>query len=301
MHNCARLIREQLGALASQGTKASVEIVVVDDASTDGSAQVVREWVASAGAPDVRLVEREFRGGANAARNAGVSVSRADFLLFCDGDDVVGDGWIAAMLEAKIEDWEILAGEVIPFVDGQSRTLDNPLRPLPPRNLGFEYGSGGNMGMPRALYDAMGGFDENVFRGGTELEFAIRAQVKGLCRVRAVPGARIHYRRPAGLLLAAKMGFQQASGRAYIERKFGSLANRSVPPLTRSGNAVRLSRILTGGSSALERRDAVQALAFRFGRFWWRLGYSAPARLLGFRHDPADAWARDRGTPNATR
>jgi glycosyltransferase involved in cell wall biosynthesis len=67
-------------------TYPAVEVVVVDDGSSDGGGELVREQAGTD--PRVRVVFQENRGP-SAARNAGVGVTDAPFVTFLDSDDLM--------------------------------------------------------------------------------------------------------------------------------------------------------------------------------------------------------------------
>ena len=91
-HNAERYVGEAVTSVLTQGVS-DLEVIVVDDASTDNTAQVV----ASFDDPRVRLV-RLPKVGVGAARNRGLCVARGQFIAFLDADD----RWCAGKLSRQI-------------------------------------------------------------------------------------------------------------------------------------------------------------------------------------------------------
>jgi glycosyltransferase involved in cell wall biosynthesis len=84
-HNRAELLRRALDSVYAQeglGRQFELEVIVVDDASTDHTAEVVRRY------ESVRYVRVGTNRGAAAARNAGIATSTGTHLAFLDDDDV---------------------------------------------------------------------------------------------------------------------------------------------------------------------------------------------------------------------
>lgn len=82
--NAADTIAETLASVRLQ-TLSAIEIIVIDDASTDGTAALV----AAAAATDERIVllRQLVNGGPSAARNRGIAAARGDWLALLDADD----------------------------------------------------------------------------------------------------------------------------------------------------------------------------------------------------------------------
>jgi glycosyltransferase involved in cell wall biosynthesis len=80
-HNQREFIKDALDSALSL-LNPGVEVIVVDDASTDGSQEVLRQYRDS-----IQLVCLETNRGAGAARNRGASLAIGEYLVFLDGDD----------------------------------------------------------------------------------------------------------------------------------------------------------------------------------------------------------------------
>ncbi|MDY6783425.1 MAG: glycosyltransferase family A protein [Cyanobacteriota bacterium] len=85
-YNHARYIGEQLQAILDQ-TYQPLEIIVIDDCSTDNSIEVIQNWVEKN--PLIRLVRNEQNQGVNFSLNRGLAIASGDYGYFCAADDKV--------------------------------------------------------------------------------------------------------------------------------------------------------------------------------------------------------------------
>jgi O-antigen biosynthesis protein len=90
-YNAAAFVLETLAAVQAQSYVA-VEHIVVDDASTDGSWELVR------GAANVHTVRLEHNCGGAYARSVGVRHARGEYLMFLDADDLLAPDTLAALV-----------------------------------------------------------------------------------------------------------------------------------------------------------------------------------------------------------
>jgi glycosyltransferase involved in cell wall biosynthesis len=82
-HNQLYCIQDAVDSALSIRTS-ETEIIVVDDASNDGSRELLRRY-----GNQVQLLDLKDNKGAGEARNLGASIARGDYLVFLDGDDVL--------------------------------------------------------------------------------------------------------------------------------------------------------------------------------------------------------------------
>lgn len=106
VYNCEEYLRAAVDSVLSQDG-ADIEIIAVDDCSTDGSAELLRE-LADGDSRIKAFFNRENMGVA-AVRNIALGEATGDFLAFCDSDDVVPAGAYSALLLA-IGDKDIAIG-----------------------------------------------------------------------------------------------------------------------------------------------------------------------------------------------
>ncbi len=91
--NAAPWVREALESVGSQGVP-DVEIIVVDDGSTDSTARIVEEEF-----PSVRLIKTENQGPSR-TRNLGTRMSSGKFVQYLDADDLLAPGKLRVQCEA---------------------------------------------------------------------------------------------------------------------------------------------------------------------------------------------------------
>ena len=113
--NAEDTLGETLASVAAQ-TYRNIEIIIVDDGSTDATASVVEQFILRE--PRARLI-RQPNGGVGAARNAAIAVARGDFIAPIDSDDL----WHPEKLERQVA-CMLAAEEDVGLVYNWSRIID---------------------------------------------------------------------------------------------------------------------------------------------------------------------------------
>ena len=99
VHNRARLLDLVLRRLTDNTTHPDVELIAVDDHSTDGSPELLRRWAESGRGPRMRVIESPGRGAIDAL-NAGLQAAAGELCVQIDDDVTIETpGWIESMLE----------------------------------------------------------------------------------------------------------------------------------------------------------------------------------------------------------
>jgi glycosyltransferase involved in cell wall biosynthesis len=163
-YNYARFLPQAIQSVLAQSYPHH-EIVVVDDGSTDDSRTVLRSY-----GERIRFIEQRNQG-VSAARNRGVAESRGELIAFLDADDV----WLPLKLERQVqraldepkpglvhcgvEEIDEKGARLQTHLDGLEGSVAKDL-------LLFErpviLGGGSGILIPRATFEAVGGFDERL-------------------------------------------------------------------------------------------------------------------------------------------
>jgi glycosyltransferase involved in cell wall biosynthesis len=194
-HGAAATLGRTLDALARSTFDGTWEVVVVDDASPDATADIAER-------AGVRVVRLPTQSGPAAARNAGTDASEAPLIAFTDADCEPTAGWLGALVRA-LGDADLVTGPVIPDPQAPRGPYDRTLQILGPTFL-FETA---NLAVRRAVVEQVGGFrafapapgappglrprpEEGHF--GEDVVFGWEAQRAG-ARVGFAPEAIVHH------------------------------------------------------------------------------------------------------------
>ena len=219
------------------------EIIVVDNGSDDGSAEMVAQEFAhrpSATDPTVRLIQNLENRGFCAANNQGIAAAGGQFIALLNNDAEADPGWLHALwrvFEGRA-DVGMAASKILVYEDPQRIDKAGHLIYLDGQNRGRGMGApddGRYDQMEEALWpdgcaamyrkqmlDEIGGFDEDFFAYGDDAELGLRARMAGW-RCLYVPDAVVRHHR------GSTLGLHSARRLELIERNRVLLAVKLFP------------------------------------------------------------------------
>jgi GT2 family glycosyltransferase len=278
--NRRELLRACLCSLARQAG-VSLEIIVVDNGSQDGSAEMAESEFGA------RVVRNRDNRGFCAANNQGIALARGDLIALLNNDAEASEGWLAAlerafggrpevgMAASKILVWEDprridKAGHLI-WPDGQNRgrgtgaldggQFDRQEEVLWPDGCAAMY--------RKAMLDEIGGFDEDFFAYGDDAELGLRARIAGW-KCLYMPDAVVRHHR------GATLGLDSARRLELIERNRVLLAAKLFPwRLLWLNGAYYLVRLAAGLRAS--RREAGDVARFPGWAGKWKIARALAA------------------------
>ncbi len=100
VYNSEQELRDCLDSLVEQ-TEKDIEIIVIDDASTDNSPEIEAEYQKKY--PNVKVYRNERNLGQSETRNRGIELAEGDYIAFLDSDDYVNPGMYEELYQAAVD------------------------------------------------------------------------------------------------------------------------------------------------------------------------------------------------------
>ena len=216
-YNGAEKIGGCLDALRPQVRGKGIEILVVDDGSSDATASVVFRY------PEVRLIHQTNAGPA-AARNRGAREAGGEIIIFTDDDCVPAPGWLDAMLCPFETDSVVGAkgiyltpqrGLTARFVQTEYEDKYRLMADLPAIDFVDTYSAA----FRRGHFLQIGGYDTSFpVACAEDVELSYRMSAEGWL-MKFVPGAIVGHTHPDSLLAYFKKKYKFAFWRMYAVKK----------------------------------------------------------------------------------
>ena len=230
------------------------------------------------------IITAAGRRGPAHARNAGARVATGDLLCFCDADDEIEPGWIAALVAAAA-DHDFVVGRLDVDTINSPRCPRVPPRPIPALGNAPPFACSGNMAIWAAVFGRSGGFDEDL-RANEDVELSDRLLADG-ATLGWAPDAVVHYRLRSSLRGIGRQSFRSAWGAARVRH------GRGEPVLDSIATVARRTAWLVSRLPSL-------VVADRRGRWVHVAGGLAGELTAAAWLVPSSWWARDRSSRTAT-
>ena len=276
--NGAATLAVQLEALTLQDWPGGWELIVVNNGSTDGSMAMVEAYRARL--PVLKIVEAHAHGtprlGVPHSYNTGIKAATGDAFVFCEADDEVAPGWLAAMgralmahdfVLARLDHRKLNADWLHPPHGEGYQSVGLFRMPVAPH---FFSASACGFGLSRAIYEKLGplNIDFPIVHDG---EYCWRAQLAGYA-LHFEPEALVHYREKSALMDRFRQGRNWGRDTTRLHHHYGTAMGRLGLPR----HLVSMARSLPAGAwaalSRVLRRPQGQAM---LAEWIWSFGWAA--------------------------
>lgn len=222
-YNHARYMRDLLSSVIANDP---LEVIVVDNGSSDGTVEIVKQF------PEVKLIKSPKNLGYGGGNNLGVRHAKGEYVVILNPDTKVEKNWLEELLKPLEKEEKLITTPKILLYNGSKiNTCGNIVHFT---GLAFTRGfnedpkkfetpeylnglSGACFAIKRDNYLEIGGFDENFFAYMEDTEFSWRAHAKGF-RILYVPTSIVYH--DYDLEVPSKKIYHLEKGRYVILRKY---------------------------------------------------------------------------------
>jgi glycosyltransferase involved in cell wall biosynthesis len=276
VHNGERFIGRTLRSVLTQSYQ-TIEVIVIDDGSTDSSLAVAKEVAAND--PRVRYYSGS-QAGVAAARNRGIAEARGEFIAPVDADDLWHRDKLLLELNALRKAgaragvaycWNVFIDETDNIFSGKrlgrARLEGNVLPALFEKNF---LGNGSTPLVRHGCLDQVGGYDPNPHLQGAE-DWKLYLALAEVCEFVLVPRRLVGYRKSQSSISANFVTMQKCTDfvRQWAQKRWPLLAEKH-------GKRERYSTYLYLAYTAMESRSFGYAFLF-----FAHAIQSRPAQLIG--------------------
>jgi glycosyltransferase involved in cell wall biosynthesis len=212
--NAADTLERCIRALLAQDYCDGFEVIMVDNGSQDGSAEILERWRG-----DLRL-STATTPGASAARNQGIRIARHPWLAFTDADCLPDPGWLSALMRfvANNTPADFMAGRIKAhrpstdielFIDrlyDQKAAIESYRHP---------YAISANLLVRRSLFATLGLFDEACLRG-QDVELSYRGYFRQQATFAYVHNATVEHVHPRTVRALWRKAIQHGEAAAWV-------------------------------------------------------------------------------------
>jgi GT2 family glycosyltransferase len=195
-YNAQYFLKNCIGSILKSVGVPELEIIVVDNHSTDDSCAMLKKYF-----PKLKLIRNEHNEGFSKANNRGVAAAEGAYVLLLNPDTILAEDTLKQVYEFAIKTSD--TGAVgVQLIDGSGHFLPESKRNFPDptvaalKFLGFskryyahhikqgenaqvDILTGAFMFMKKSVYEKVGGFDENFFMYGEDIDLSYRISKAG--------------------------------------------------------------------------------------------------------------------------
>ena len=238
-YNTFQLIIDCIKSILEQTNKTNIEIIVVDNASSDGSATIIKNCF-----PNITILENNQNIGFGKANNIGATIARGEFLFLLNSDTVLINDAIGYLLRYLREDKStgICGGNLFTkdFKANHSYSIYYPslfnifiyrsrllklfgkaeIFNRSEKNKEVAIINGADLFIRKSLFEQLEGFDPNYFMYIEDGDLCLRAKKLGF-RIQSIPSAKIIHYQGKSSTSSAKL-IMEISSYIYYFKKHGS-------------------------------------------------------------------------------